>query len=159
MQIEGELWRAVARLVADTPLAIMATADGDGAPHAVWMNVVVSTDLEEVIAITLPDTDKVANLRANPRAEWSFSSPSRESFAYLSGPTEILTGDEARRCWEAIPGKTFAYYRNAAGGDSDDPADYAVIRTQVRKVVHARPIGYRKTVLIDRDAPQADAAG
>lgn len=153
MQIEGELWRAVSRLVAETPLAIMATADAAGAPHAAWMNVVVSPDLEEVIAITLPGTDKVANLRANPRAEWSFASPSRETFVYLSGPTEILSGEDAVRCWNAIPGKKFAYYRNAAGGDSDDPADYAVIRTEVRKVVHSRTIGYRKTVLIDRDSP------
>ncbi len=153
MHIEGELWRVVARLVADTPLAMMATADGDGMPHAVWMNAMVSPDLEEVIAITMPGTDKVANLRANPRAEWSFASPSRETIVYLSGPTEILSGDEAVRCWNTIPGKAAAYYRNAAGGNSDNPAEYAVIRTQVRKVVHSRAIGYRKTILIDRDSP------
>lgn len=152
MQIEGELWRAVSRLVADTPLAIMATADGNGAPHSAWMNVVVSPDLNEVIAITLPGTDKVANLRANPRAEWSFASSSRETFVYLSGPTEILSGEDAVRCWDAIPGKSFAYYRNAAGGDSDNLADYAVIRTEVRKVVHSRTIGYRKTVVLDLDS-------
>ncbi len=130
----------------------MATADGRGAAHAVWMNVVVSPGMEEVIAITMPGTEKVANLRANPQAEWSLSSPSRESFVYLSGPTEILSGDEARRWWDAIPGKSSGYYRNAAGGDSEDPADYAVIRTRVRKVVHYRAIGYRKTVLLDLDA-------
>lgn len=157
MEIEGELWRAAARLVADTPLAIMATADENGEPHAVWMNVVVSSDLEEVLAITLPGTDKAANLRGNPKAEWSFGSPSRETFVYLSGPTEILTGEEAARCWDAIPGKSIAYFRNAAGGKSEDPADYTVIRTRVRKVVHSRTIGYRKTVLIDRDAVSADS--
>jgi len=152
MQIEGELWRAAARLVADSSLAIMATADGEGRPHAVWMNATVTPDLEEVLAITRPDTQKISNLKANPRAEWSFSSTSRESFVYLSGPTEILEGEDAQRGWDAMPGKNFAYYRNAAGGESDDPADYAVIRTKVRKVVHCRAIGYRKTVLIDRDA-------
>lgn len=156
MEIEGDLYRAVARLVAGTPIAIMATADGKGVPHAVWMNVVVSPDLEEVIAITLPDTDKVANLRSNPQAEWSFSSPSRETLVYLSGPTEILSGEDAVRCWNSVPGKAFAYYSNAAGGESEDPADYAVIRTRVRKVVHSRTIGYRKTVLLDRDSPRSD---
>lgn len=153
MQIEGELWRAVSRLVADTPLAIMATADENGAPHAAWMNALVSPDLEEVIAITMPSTDKVANLRGNPRAEWAFASSSRETIVYLSGPTEILSREDAVRCWNAIPRKAAAYYRNAAGGDSDNPADYAVIRTKVRKVVHSRAIGYRKTVLLDRDSP------
>lgn len=152
MNKHGELWKIASKLATETPLAIMATADGHGAAHAVWMNVVVQPGLEEVIAITMPETEKVANLRANPQAEWSLSSPSRESFVYLSGPTEILSGDEARRCWEAMPGKSFAYYRNAAGGESDDPADYAVIRTRVLKVVHYRAIGYRKTVLLDLDA-------
>ncbi len=157
MEIEGELWRAAARLVADTPLAIMATADENGEPHAVWMNAVVTSDLEEVIAVTMPGTDKVANLRGNPKAEWSFGSPSRETFVFLSGPTEILSGEEAARCWDAIPGKSIAYFRNAAGGESEDPADYAVIRTRVRKVVYSRTIGYRKTVLIDRDAASTDS--
>jgi len=152
MQFEGELWKAAARLVADTSVCIMATADADGMPHATWMNAIVSPDMEEVIAITRPETDKVANLRANPRAEWSLFSESRESFVYLSGPTDILQGEEARDGWDAMPGKSFAYYRNAAGGDSDDPGDYAVLRTRVRKVVYCRPVGYRKTVLLDRDA-------
>lgn len=146
----------VARLVADTPLAIMATAAGNGAPHAVWMKPVVSQDLEEVIAITMPSSEKAANLRSNPRAEWSFASSSLETIVYLSGPTEILSDEDALSYWNATPGKHFAYYRNAAGGDSENPADYAVIRTKVRKVVHSRAIGYRKTILIDRDSSSGD---
>lgn len=152
MKKDNELWKMASKLVSETPLAIMATADGDGNPHAVWMNVIVSQEMDEVIAITMPGTEKVANLRANPKAEWSLSSPSRESFVYLSGPTEILSGEEARRCWDAMPGKSFAYYRNAAGGDSEDPADYVIIRTRVRKATHYRAIGYRKTLLFDLDA-------
>lgn len=155
MQNEAELWRAAARLVSETPIAILATADGKGAPHAVWMNAVVSPELDEVVAITLPGTDKISNLHSNPQAEWSFSSPSMESFVYLSGPTEILSGEEAKRRWEAMPGKAFAYYRNAVGGESEDSADYAVIRTRVTKVVHSRAIGYRKTVLRDLDSTSA----
>lgn len=152
MKKEGELWKMASQLVGESSLAIMATADGSGWPHTAWMNVIISPEMDEVVAVTMPGTEKVANLNANPKAEWAVSSPSRESFVYLSGPTEILSGDEAREYWDSMPGKSVAYYRNAAGGDSDDPADYAVIRTRVQKIVHCRAIGYRKTILLDLDA-------
>jgi hypothetical protein len=72
-----------------------------------------------------------------------FASTSLETVVYLSGPTEILEGDEAKRYWDRIPGKSKAYYRNYC--DPDDASKFAVIRTRVTKIVYCRPIGYRKT--------------
>jgi len=149
MRIEGELWRAVATLVRDSPQAILATADAGGMPHVTWMNVMVSGGLDEVVAITLPTTQKVANLRENPKAEWTFASRSQESFVYLSGSTEIVGGEEADRLYRTMPGKSAAFYRNAAGGGGDDPGDFAIIRTRVSRVVYCRPPGYHKVVVMD----------
>ena len=101
--------------------------------------------MQEVVTITAPTTQKIANLRANPQGEWMFASPSIETVVYLSGPTQIMEGDEARRYWDRMPGKSKAYYRNYC--DTDDCAKFAVIRTLVTKVVYCRPIGYRKTVV------------
>lgn len=141
----GELWRTASRLVADTPLAVLTTADAAGMPHATWMNLLADSNMEEVVTITAPTTQKIANLRANPQGEWMFASLSIETVVYLSGPTEILEGDEAKGYWDRMPGKSKAFYQNYC--DTDDPAKFAVIRTRVTKIVYCRPIGYRKTVV------------
>jgi len=141
----AELWRTASRLVADSHVAVMTTADAAGMPHAAWMNILADSAMEEVFSITAPTTQKIANLRANPRAEWMVASPSNETIVYLSGPTQILEGIEAGHCWDRMPGKSKAYFRNYS--DTDDHTKFAVIRTEVTKVVHCRPIGYQKTVV------------
>jgi hypothetical protein len=109
------------------------------------MNISADSNMQEVVAISAPTTTKVSNLLSNPQCEWMFASPSLETIVYLSGPTKIVGGEEARRCWDRMPGKSKAYYRNYC--DTDDPAKFAVICTHVVKVVYCRPIGYRKTVV------------
>ena len=141
----GDLWRTASRLVADTRSAVFSTADAAGMPHATWMNLLVDSTMEEVVTITTPTTQKIANLRANPQGEWMFASPSMETVVYLSGPTEIIERDEAQRYWDRMPGKSKAYYRNYC--ETDDPGKFAVIRTRVTKIIYCRPIGYRKTVV------------
>ncbi len=141
----AELWRTASRLISDSPLAVLTTADAAGMPHATWMNVLADSTMEEVVTITAPTTLKIANLQANPRGEWMFASPSLETIVYLSGPTQILEGEEARQCWDRMPGKSKAYFRKYC--DADDHSKFAVIRTKVTKVVHCRPIGYRKSVV------------
>jgi len=141
--VHGELWRTTSRLVADSHLGVLTTADAAGMPHATWMNILTDSAMEEVVTITAPTTQKIANLRANPNGEWMVTTPSLETIVYLSGPTRILEGDEAKQCWDRMPGKSKAYFRHYC--DQDDCSQFAVIRTQVTKVVYCRPIGYRKT--------------
>ena len=141
----GELWRTASRLVADTRLAVLTTSDAAGMPHATWLNILADSEMEEVVTITAPNTQKIANLLANPQGEWMFASPSFETIVYLSGPTKILEGDEAKQRWDRMPGKSKGYFQNYCV--TDDSTKFAVIRTQVTKVVYCRPIGYRKTVV------------
>ncbi len=145
MSKEGELWRAASEVAKSTKLAIMTTADASGMPHAAWMNLLADSVMEEVICITAPNTQKIANLRANPQAEWMISSPTMETVVYLSGPTEILSDDEARKYWNSMPGKSQAYYRRYC--DEDDPDKFCILRTKVTRVVYCRPPGYHKTVV------------
>ena len=143
----GELWRTSSRLVAETRLAILTTADAAGMPHAAWMNVLADSTMAEVVTITAPTTQKIANLRANPQAEWMFASPSVETVVYLSGPTEILEGEAAKAYWDVAPGKSKAYFHHYC--PDDDYTKFAVIRTRVTKVVYSRPIGYHKVVIAE----------
>ena len=146
----GELWRTASRLVAESHLAIFTTADAAGMPHAAWMNILTDSTMDEVVTITAPNTQKVANIRANPNGEWMIATPPLETIVYLSGPTHIVEGEEAKHYWDRLPGKSKAYFRNYC--DTDDYAKFSVIRTKVAKVVYCRPIGYRKTVVAETKA-------
>lgn len=145
MSKEGKLWRAASDLVRVTRNVIMSTADDKGMPHAAWMTVMVNGDMNEVITITAPNTQKIVNLRVNPHAEWMFASPTLETMVYLSGPTEIVAEEAAQSYWDAMSGKSKAYYQLYSS--DDDSNKFAIIRTQVTKVVYCRPPGYHKTIV------------
>ena len=147
MAKNDSLWRASSMLVAGSKQALLATADANGKPHATYMNVLADSSLEKIISITTPDTQKIKNLGENPCAEWMFASPSLESMVYLSGPTEIVTGQEAINYWNSMPGKSKAYYRQYC--ETDSPEKFSIICTRVEKVLYCRPPGYRKTLVYE----------
>lgn len=151
MKIETEVSRDAAQLVAKCRNAVLATSDADGHPHSAWMTTQVTTDLEEIISITAPTSQKAAILRTNPQAEWMFASSSMETIVYLSGRTRLIEGDAAKRYWDQMPGKSKAYYRKYC--DTEDYHKFAVIRTEVNKIVLCKPYAYTKTVLFDKSAP------
>ncbi len=152
MKTETELERMVRHLVEDCHHGLLTTASKDGQPHATWMNFQTTGYLGEIFAITAPTTQKVANLRENPRAEWMFSNPpfTIESIAYVSGETRIVEGDAVRPYWDAMPGKSRAYFRQY--NDSDDFRQFVVLVTKVSKVTFCRPIAYRKIPVSDAGA-------
>ena len=144
----------VYQLVADSRHGLLTTVDKDGWPHATWMNFQTKGALDEVFTITAPTTQKVANLRANPRAEWMFSHPdfSIESIAYVSGETHIVEGDAVQHYWDAIPGKSRAFFRQY--NDTDDFRQFVVLVTKVSKVVFCRPVAYRKFPVLEPGGAQ-----
>jgi general stress protein 26 len=149
MILDTELSRLVWQLVSDARHGLLTTVDKDGWPHATWMNFETKGTLDEIFTITGPATQKVANLRANPRTEWMFSHPNFtvENIAYISGETRIIEGDAVEPYWDAIPGKSRAYYRQS--DKTDDFHHFVVLVTKVTKVVLSRPIAYRKFPVLD----------
>jgi len=145
MAKNDQLWKAASILVSETKTAVLTTSSNIGHPHATWMNALADSLMEKVIAITAPHTQKAANLRENPHSEWMFASSSMESMAYLSGPTEIVIGEEALRYWNSMPGKSKAPYHNYS--PSENPEDFAILCTKVEKIIYCRPPGYNKTLV------------
>jgi general stress protein 26 len=150
MKIDTEPGRMAWKLVEDCHLALLTTADKNGWPHATWMNFQVKGYLDEIFSITAPTTQKIVNLRENPRAEWMLSNPSLESVVSISGPTRIIEGDEVQEYWDAIPGKAHAYYRQY--NETDAPRNFAVVSTKVAKVVLTHPAAYKKIPIMDENA-------
>ncbi len=154
MILDTELSRMVWQLVADARHGLLTTVDKDGWPHATWMNFQTKGTLDEIFTIPAPTTQKVVNLRANPRAEWMFTHPdfTIENIAYVSGETRIIEGDAVQPWWDAIPGKSRAYFRQY--DNSDDFHHFVVLATKVTKTVLCRPIAYRKFPVFDAGSTQ-----
>ena len=150
MEIESELSKLAEEVVLKCKNAVLATADAEGRPHAAWMTTQVTTDLAEVTSITAPTSQKVAELRRNPQAEWMFASSSLETIVYLSGFTRVIEGEAAKRYWDQMPGKAQAYYRKYC--ETEDYHKFAVIRTEVGRIVVCKPYAYKKTILFDKHA-------
>ena len=70
-----------------------------------------------------------------------------ENIAYISGETRIIEGDAVEPYWDAIPGKSRAYYRQS--DKTGDFHQFVVLVTKVTKVVLSRPIAYRKFPVLD----------
>jgi general stress protein 26 len=147
MKIETEAGRLAWQLVEDCRLAMLTTADKQGWPHATWMNFQVKGYLDEIFSITAPTTQKVANLRENPHAEWMLSNRSMESVLSLSGETRVIEGEAVQPYWDAIPGKSRSCYRQY--NDTDDFRKFVVICTKIGKVVLCHPAMYRKITIAD----------
>lgn len=150
MKIDHDLAREAQQVVKKARNAVLATADDRGCPHAAWMTAQVTDDLEEIISITAPTSQKVADLRRNPQAEWMFATPSMETLVYLSGFTRVVEGEAAKRYWDQMPGKAQAYYRKYC--ETGDYHQFAVVRTEVSKIVLCKPYVYKKTVLFEKPA-------
>ena len=136
----ARLWN---RQKAGTPrLALLTTVGPDGGPHATWMGMARTEEEDTVLTITSPDSDKVRNIRAQPRVEWLITSSDRKELLYLNGKAEVIDDvPEMKRCWKMMPGKEKAfflrYYNSGIG--------FSVIRTKVESVVYVVPEECRKT--------------
>ncbi len=150
MKTDSDLGRMAYQLVADCKVGLMTTASAEGQPHATWMNFETKGYLDEIFTITAPITQKVANIRENPRTEWLFSNPSMERVVLVCGNTRVIEGPDMKPYWDAVPGKSKAYYREYANPQEAD--HFVVLCTTVGKIVLNRPSMYRKFTVKEENA-------
>jgi general stress protein 26 len=120
---------------------ILNTVNPEGRPHASWMGTVTTPDFVHLITLTGIHTDKVANIRVNPKVEWMFTAPDHKTIIYFEGSAEILMDEELKnRYFMLVPAESrgffMKYYRN--GGE------WCVIRTHIDSAVYCAPDAYTK---------------
>ena len=120
---------------------LLNTVNIEGRPHASWMGAVCTPDFEHLITLTGANTDKTANIHANPKVEWMFNSPDRSTIIYFEGSAEILVDDQMKqRYFELVPEESreffMRYYRS--GGE------WCVIKTRIDHAVYCMPSAYMK---------------
>ena len=102
----------------------------------------VEEEPDTLLTITSPDSEKVANIRANPKIEWLIAPPDRSAILYLECEAVIVDDvAEIKRYWKTMPGKekTFfiRYYNSGIG--------FSIIRSTVRSAVYVVPEEFRKS--------------
>lgn len=121
--------------------AVLSTVGPDGAPHASWMGTLSADRLRELVTITSPDSDKVANLSKNPKVEWMFTNAAKTNVVYLRGEAEVVEDvEEVKREWEGIKDKGRAYFLE----HYNSGIGFSVIRTRVREIEFCVPEEFRK---------------
>jgi general stress protein 26 len=114
----GELMRRIARIVEAHGTGVLATVDHEGAPHARWLTPALLPGRPGVVyALTSPGFAKVAQLRANPRVEWLFQTPSLDEVISLRGTLGVIDNPSLRaEVQEALGPRLATFWRLAPEG-------------------------------------------
>jgi general stress protein 26 len=90
---------------------MLATVDGDGTPQMRWMQTLSLDQFPHLYALCSPTSRKVAQVRAQPRVSWLFTSESGSMVVNLVGRANIITEpSEVNRVWRLIEHKENAYF-------------------------------------------------
>ncbi|HEX4140179.1 MAG TPA: pyridoxamine 5'-phosphate oxidase family protein [Candidatus Methylacidiphilales bacterium] len=115
---------------------MLATVDSAGTPHMRWMQTLSLDQFPHLYALCSPSSRKVAQIRAQPRVSWIFTSETGNMVVHISGRAAILTEPaEVNRIWRLIEQKENAYFLDLKAGAEG----VAVIDTLVDEIDCAVP--------------------
>lgn len=124
--------------------ALLTTVNSEGRPHATWMGVVSTLDFTHLITLTGAHTDKVGNIKGNPKVEWMFTMPDRKTIIYFEGTAEILVDEEMKsRYFTLVPEESRGFFMKHYRTGSE----WCVIKTHIESVVYCMPGAYTKVRL------------
>ena len=120
---------------------LLATVDDAGAPHVRWLTPAVLRDRPGAIyALTAPRFAKVGQVRANPRVEWMFQTPSLAEVITARGKMNVVDNPSLRaEVQEVIGPRLRTFWRLAR-----DERDLAVLETVLEEATQYLPMEGRK---------------
>jgi general stress protein 26 len=78
-------------------VGILATVGKDGKPHVRWLTPVVFSGRQGIIyALTFQSFSKVAQVKANPSAEWMFQTPLLDEVVTARGKVNVVDNPSLR---------------------------------------------------------------
>ena len=107
---------------------ILATVDGDAAPHTRWMGAAALEKPDRVYMVTGARSHKVVHIEVNPQVQMLFNSEGFEEVAAIGGIASVVEEDAVkRRIFEAVP---------TAGDYFEGPEDpnFAVIAVRMQTI-------------------------
>jgi general stress protein 26 len=113
---KAEIIATTRDLMKDQPVALV-TVDGAGAPQARWMMGALLDDNCDVYMLTHSQSRKIAQIKAQPKAQILVQAPDFSCCAALSGECEIVQEASMRaKAWAALPAAA-AHFSGVDGPD------------------------------------------
>jgi general stress protein 26 len=126
---------------------LLATVGEDGGPRVRWLTpALLPGRFGAIYVITGPRFAKVEQVRARPRVEWMFQTPSLDEIVSVRGRMNVVDNPSLRaEALEAIGPRLHAFWKLAR-----DERDLAVLETVVEEATRYLPMeGRKETVRID----------
>lgn len=135
---------AMERVLEKSGIAVLATVDSDGRPHARWMTPAVVRGREGFLyAVTSPDFQKVVEAGAQPSVEWLLQTKSLDEVITIRGRMAIVDNAAAKaEVLEAIGGKLGVFWKL-----NQDESKLVVLETTISQIMHFRPVKGERSVV------------
>lgn len=146
-----EILGHISHIIDEAKVAIFATVDEKGAPQTRWMTPALLPGREgAVYTVAYRSSRKLRHVAANPRAQWTFSSPALDRILVVDGRANIVDNPSIRsEVLEAVGERLRAFWKMY-----DDERDLLVIETVVERAQYYLPMkAMKETVTFEQEKP------
>ena len=139
-----EVMNRVGAIIDAHGTGLLATVDQDGNPHLRWLTPAMLRERPGAIyAITAPRFAKVVQVRAHPRVEWMFQTPTLEEVISIRGAINVVENPSLRAEVLEVLGPRLSTFWKLA----HDARDLVVLETVVEEATRFLPMEGRKDVV------------
>jgi pyridoxamine 5'-phosphate oxidase len=127
----------VSSLIDEAKTAVLATVDGEGAPHLRWMTPTILKDRPgAVYAVTSPEYAKSAHIAENPRVQWMFQTRLLDRVATVTGLVNMVENSAMKaEVLEAIGRRLTVFWRV-----NTDASKLVVLETVIQSGTYFEPM-------------------
>lgn len=139
-----EILGAIERIIEEAKTAVLATVDEEKRPHLRWMTPAMLRGREGAIfAVAYRTSQKVKQVRSNPRVQWILQSPALDRIAVVDGRVNIVDNPSIRsEVLEVVGSRLRAFWKMYG-----DERDLLVLETVVERAQYYLPMkGIKETV-------------
>jgi general stress protein 26 len=139
-----ELMNRVWAIIDAHGTGVLATVDQDGNPHVRWLTPAILPERPGALyAITAPRFSKVVEVRAHPRVEWMFQTPTLDEVISVRGTINAVENPSLRAEVLEVLGQRLRTFWKLA----HDARDLVVLETVVEEATRFLPMDGRKDVV------------
>jgi pyridoxamine 5'-phosphate oxidase len=139
-----DVMKRVAAIVEAHGTGLLATVDETGSPHMRWLTPALLRERPGTIfAITAPRFAKVVQVRAQPRVEWMFQTPTLDEIVSVRGVINVVENPSLRAEVLELLGPRLGTFWKLA----HDARDLVVLETVVEEATRFLPMEGRKDVV------------
>lgn len=130
------LLQTIERIIDSNGMAVLATVDRDGRPHARWMApTILRGQPGALYAVTLPQDRKVGQLAQNARVVWLLQSATMEEVTHVHGRATVIDTPSLRAAVLEALGPRLARFWKI----HPDISQLDVIETAIDRIEYLRP--------------------